>query len=78
MASTNANGRALCLLMQHAVLWFFLGHCGPMANPRLEEKVATLVGAVTGNDSRTFSSQGGKTASIAPIVGRGSPPSIMF
>ena len=51
---------------------------GQAANPGLEEEVATLAGAVTGDDSGTFSSRGGKTASIAPIVGRGSRPSIIF
>ena len=43
-----------------------------------EKEVAALVGAVTDEDSRTFSSRGGKSASIALIVGRGSQPSIMF
>ena len=45
---------------------------------RLEEEVTALIGVVTDEDSRTFSPQGGKSASIAPIVGRGSQPSIMF
>ena len=48
------------------------------ASARLEEEVTALVGAVTGEDPKTFSSQGGKSASIAPIVGRGLWPSIMF
>ena len=43
----------------------------------LEEEVTALVGAVTDEDSRTFSSRGGKSTSIAPIMGKGSWPSIM-
>ena len=49
-----------------------------MASARLEEEVTALVGVVTDEDSGMFSSQGGKSASIAPIMGRGSRPSIMF
>ena len=44
----------------------------------LEEEVTALVGAVTDEDSGMFSSWGGKSTSIAPIVGKGSRPSIMF
>ena len=44
----------------------------------LEEEVTALVGAVTDGDSGTFPSWGGKSASIAPIVGKGLLPSIMF
>ena len=49
-----------------------------MASAGLEEEVTALVGVVTDGDSGTFSSQGGKSASIAPIVGRGLQPLIMF
>ena len=48
------------------------------AGAGLEEEVTALVGAVTDEDSRTFSSWGGKSASIALIMGKGSQPSIMF
>ena len=51
---------------------------GQAAGAGLEEEVIALVGAVTDEDSRTFSSRDGKSASIAPIMGRGSWPSIMF
>ena len=44
----------------------------------LEEEVTALVGAVTDEDSGTFSSWGGKSTSIALIMGMGSWPSIMF
>ena len=56
-------------------LWATVGQA---ASAGLEEEVTALVGAVTDGDSGTFYSQGGKSASIAPIVGRGSQPSIMF
>ena len=56
-------------------LWATVGWA---ASARLEEEVTALVGAVTDGDSGTFSSQGGKSTSIAPIVGKGSRPSIMF
>ena len=51
---------------------------GQVASAGLEEEVTALVGAVTDGDSRMFSSRGGKSASIAPIVVKGSRPSIMF
>ena len=56
-------------------LWATVGQA---VSAGLEEEVTALVGAVTDGDSRTFSSRGGKSTSIAPIVGRGSRPSIMF
>ena len=56
----------------------FWATMGRAASAGLEEKVAALVEAVTDEDFVTFSSWGGRTASIAPIVGRGSWPSIMF
>ena len=40
--------------------------------------MTVLVGVVTDEDSGTFFSWGGKSTSIASIVGRGSQPSIMF
>ena len=51
---------------------------GRAASARLEEEVTALVGAVAGEDPETFSSRGGKSASIAPIMGRGLQPLIMF
>ena len=48
------------------------------ASTGLEEGMTALVGAVVDEDSETFSSQDGRSASIALIVGRGSWPSIMF
>ena len=59
----------------HGSLWAMMGWA---ASARLEEEVTALVGAVTDEDSRTFSSQGGKSTSIAPIMGKGLWPSIMF
>ena len=56
-------------------LWATVGWAASIG---LEEEVTVLVGAVTDEDSRTFSSWGGKSASIAPIVGKDSQPSIMF
>ena len=56
-------------------LWATVGQA---ASTGLEEEVTALVGAVTDEDSRTFSSRGGKSASIALIMGKGSQPSIMF
>ena len=56
-------------------LWATVGQA---VSARLEEEATALVGAVTDGDSRTFSSWGGKSASIAPIMGRGPQPSIMF
>ena len=44
----------------------------------LEEEVTALVGVVTDGDSGTFFSWSGKSASIAPIMGKGLQPSIMF
>ena len=66
--------------------WVYSGRqCGwssppvePTACAGLEEEVTALVGVVTDGDSGTFSSRGGKSASIAPIVGKGLRPSIMF
>ena len=49
-----------------------------MASAGLEEEVTAVVGVVAGEDPEMFSSRGGKSASIAPIMGRGSLPSIMF
>ena len=65
----------LCNVQFHGSFWATVGQA---ASARLEEEVTALVGAVTDEDSGTFSSQGGKPASIAPIMGRGSWPSIMF
>ena len=56
----------------------FWATVGQVASTGLEEEVTVLVGAVADKDSGTFSSWGGKSASIAPIVGRGSWSSIMF
>ena len=56
-------------------LWATVGRA---VSAGLEEEVTVLVGAVTDWDSGMFSSRGGKSTSIAPIVGRGSWPSIMF
>ena len=42
-----------------------------MVTAGLEEEVTALVGVVTDGDSGTFSSQGGKSASIAPYHGQG-------
>ena len=56
-------------------LWATVGRA---ASTGLEEEVTALVGAVTDEDSGMFSSRGGKSASIAPIMGRGSQPLIMF
>ena len=49
-----------------------------MTSTGLEEEVTALVGEVAGEDPETFSSRGGKSASIAPTMGRGLQPSIMF
>ena len=56
----------------------FWATVGRAASTGLEEEVAALVGAVTDEDFGMFSSQGGRTTSIAPNVGRGLQPSIMF
>ena len=56
----------------------FWATAGQAASTGLEEEVTALAGAVAGEDPETFSSQVGKSASIAPIVGRGSRPLIMF
>ena len=64
-----------CNAKFHGSLWATVGR---VASAGLEEEVTVLVGAVTDEDSRTFSSWGGKSASIALIMGRGSWPSIMF
>ena len=74
----NANGQAHHLLGNawfRGSLWATVGWA---ASARLEEEVTALVGAVTDGDSRMFSFRGGEPASIAPITGRGSWPSIMF
>ena len=81
VAGTNTDGRAHRLLVQHTVSRFCgssLATVGQAASAGLEEEVTALVGAVAGEDSETFSSRGGKSTSIAPIVGRVSRPSIMF
>ena len=64
-----------CNAWFHGSLWATVGSA---ASARLEEEVTALVRVVTDEDSGMFSSQGGKSASIAPIVGRVSRPSIMF
>ena len=64
-----------CNAQFHGSLWATVGQA---ASAGLEEEVTALVGVVTDGDSGTFSSWGGKSTSIAPIVGRGSWPSIMF
>ena len=61
-------------------MWFcgsFWATVGQAASTGLKEEVTALVGAVAGGDPETFSSWDGKSASIAPIVGRGSQPLIM-
>ena len=77
-ASANTDGRAHCLLVQCSSMVLYGPLWAEQASTGLEEEVTALVGAVTDEDSGTFSSWGGKSASIAPIVGRGSWPSIMF
>ena len=64
-----------CNVWFHGSLWATVGQA---VSTGLEEEVTALAGAVTDEDSRTFSSRGGKSASIALIMGRGSWPSIMF
>ena len=64
-----------CNVQFHGSFWATVGQA---ASAGLEEEVTALVGAVAGEDPETFSSRGGKSASIAPIMGRGSWPSIMF
>ena len=64
-----------CNAQFHGSFW---ANVGRTASAGLEEKVTALVGAVAGEDPETFSSRGGKSASIALIVGRGSWPWIMF
>ena len=56
----------------------FWATVGRAASARLEEEVTALVGVVTDGNSGTFSSRGDRSTSIAPIMGRGSQPSIMF
>ena len=51
---------------------------GQVGSAGLEEEVTVLVGAVTDENSGTFSSRSGKSTSIAVIMGKGSWPSIMF
>ena len=63
-----------CNVQFHGSLWATVGQA---VSTGLEE-VTALVGAVTDGDSGTFSSRGGKSASIAPIMGRGLWPLIMF
>ena len=65
----------LCNAQFCGSLWATVGR---VLSARLEEEVTVLVGAVTDEDSGTFSSRGGKSASIAPTMGRGSQPLIMF
>ena len=64
-----------CNARFHGSLWATVGQA---VSAGLEEEVTALVGVVTDEDSGTFSSRGGKSASIALIMGRGSWPSIMF
>ena len=73
------------LTVEHTTCWYnvqFLGSfwatVGQAASAGLEEKVTALVGVVTDEDSGTFSSRGGKSASIVLIVSRGSQPLIIF
>ena len=65
----------LCNTWFHGSLWATVDWA---ASTRLEEEVTVLVGVATDEDSGTFSSQGGKSTSIALIVGKGSWPLIMF
>ena len=65
----------LCNAWFRGSLWATVGWA---ASARLEEEVTALVGAVTDEDSGMFSSWGGKSTSIAPIMGKGLWPSIMF
>ena len=69
-ASTNADSQAHHLLVQCAVPWFFMGHCGLSGKRQ----------AGGGGDCISWSGYrwGGKSASIALIVGRVSWPSIIF
>ena len=64
-----------CNAWFHGSLWATVGWA---ASTGLEEEVTVLVGAATDEDSGMFSSQGGKSTSIAPIMGKGSWPLIMF
>ena len=64
-----------CNMRFHGSFWATVGQ---VAGTGLEEEVTALVGVVAGEDPETFSSGGGKSNSIAPIVGRGSRPLIMF
>ena len=64
-----------CNARFHGSFWATVGQAASIG---LEEEVTALVGAVAGEDPEMFTSQGGKSASIAPIMGRGSRPSIMF
>ena len=65
----------LCNMRFRGSFWATVGRA---ASVGLEEEVTALVETVAGKDPETFSSQVGKSASIAPIMGRGSRPSIMF
>ena len=56
----------------------FWATVGQVASATFKEEVTALVGAVAGEDPEMFSSWGGKSTSIAPIVGRGLRPLIMF
>ena len=64
-----------CNVWFHGSFWATVGWA---VSARLEEEVTALVGAVPDGDSGTFSSWGGKSASIALIMGKGSQPLIMF
>ena len=71
MASANVTVEptaCLCNAQFRGSLWATVGQ---VVSTGLEEEVTALVGAVTDEDSGTFSSRGGKSASIAPIMGRG-------
>ena len=65
----------LCNVQFRGSFWATVGRA---VSAGLEEEVTALVGVVTDGDSGTFSSQGGKSTSIVPIMGKGLWPSIMF
>ena len=56
----------------------FWATVGQAVSAGLEEEVTALVGAVADKDSGMFSSLGGKSTGIAPIMGRGLWPLVMF
>ena len=77
MANANATGRAHHLLVQCTVPGFFLSHHGSSGTSGLEYEATLLVEVFANQDSGAFISQGGESVNIAPIMGRGSWPSIM-